>query len=298
MLQIALVDLLRYWNVTPKFYPSSPSPVFATSCLLFQAAAYSASYITQADAVKVAYVRGLCSASVTRKGAMLATGLSQADALEYLAQVPQESAVIACINSPSSVTLSGDVEAIDSLETLISANGKFARKLKVETAYHSPHMRSVAHGYLERLGHIIPVNNADSEVDKTTMFSSLTGKLVTAKELNAEYWVSNMCAPVEFSAAFSALLNHTTQLAGGRGKKAPIRWGGFVECGPHAALQGPVQQIVASSTSKTAKEAVYTSLILRGKDSTNTALTTAGQLWALGYDVGLSAVNERESELS
>ena len=267
---------------------------------MFQAAAYSAYYISQADAVKVAYVRGLSSASVTRKGAMLATGLSQADALEYLAQVPHESAVVACINSPQSVTLSGDVEAIDTLETLISANGKFARKLKVKTAYHSPHMRSVAHGYLERLGHITPVNNADrdGEVDKTTMFSSLTGKLVTAEELNAEYWVSNMCAPVEFSAAFSALLNHTSHLAGGRGKKAPIRWGGFVECGPHAALQGPLQQIVASSSSKTAKEAVYTSLILRGKDSTNTALAAAGQLWALGYDVDLSAVNERDSEVS
>ncbi|KAL8982004.1 MAG: hypothetical protein Q9205_003368 [Flavoplaca limonia] len=290
MLQIALVDLLRYWKVTPKATIGHSSGEIA--------AAYSASYISQADAVKVAYVRGLSSASVTRKGAMLATGLSQADALEYLAQVPHESAVIACVNSPSSVTLSGDVEAIDTLETLISTNGKFARKLKVKTAYHSPHMRSVAHGYLERLGHITPVNNVDSdgEVDKTTMFSSLTGKLVTAKELNAEYWVSNMCAPVEFSAAFSALLNHSSQLSGGRGKKAPTRWGGFVECGPHAALQGPVQQIVASSTSKTAKEAVYTSLILRGKDGTNTALTAAGQLWALGYDVDLSAVNERESE--
>ena len=195
------------------------------------------------------------------------------------------------------MTISGDVEAIDTLETLISASGKFARKLKVKTAYHSPHMRSVAQGYLERIGHISPpIDKAanDDDVNRTAMFSSLTGKLVTAEELNAEYWVSNMCAPVEFSAAFSALLTHTGQLAGGRGKKVPIRWGGFVEIGPHAALQGPVQQIVAASTSKTAKDAMYMSMVLRGKDATNTSLTAAGQLWDLGYDVDLMAVNARE----
>lgn len=230
---------------------------------------------------------------------MLAAGLSRTEALEYLAQVPHESAVIACINSPSSVTLSGDVGAIDTLETLISADGKFARKLKIKTAYHSPHMRSVAQGYLERMGHISPqTNNAANggDANKTVMFSSLTGKLVSAEELNAEYWVSNMCAPVEFSTAFSALLAHSAQLTGGRGKKVPIRWGGFVEIGPHAALQGPVQQIVAASASKTAKDAVYMPMVLRGKDATETALTAAGQLWALGYGVDLLAVNGRESQ--
>ncbi|KAL8990768.1 MAG: hypothetical protein Q9169_008041, partial [Polycauliona sp. 2 TL-2023] len=292
MIQIALVDLLRHWKVLPKASVGHSSGEIA--------AAYSASYVTQADAVKVAYVRGLSSASVTRQGAMMATGLSRSEAVEYLAQVPHESAVVACINSPQSVTLSGDVEAIDKLEKVISADGKFARKLKIKTAYHSPHMRSVADGYLERLGHISPPIAAtdDNHVDKTAMFSSLTGKLVTSKELTAEYWVSNMCAPVEFSAALSSLLTHTTQVPGGRSKKVPIRWGGLVELGPHAALQGPIQQIVTSSTSKTAKDAVYMSLVLRGKDATNTTLTAAGQLWALGYDVDLLAVNGRESESS
>lgn len=232
---------------------------------------------------------------------MLAAGLSQTQALGYLAQVPHESAVVACINSPSSVTLSGDVDAIDTLETLISADGKFARKVKVKTAYHSPHMRSVAQGYLERIGHISPLTNSAAngvDANKTVMFSSLTGKLVSPEELNAQYWVSNMCAPVEFSAALSALLAHTSQPAGGRGKKVPIRWGGLVELGPHAALQGPVQQIVTASSSKTAKDAVYMSMVLRGKDATETALAAAGQLWALGYDIDLSAVNGCENDLS
>ncbi|KAF2839930.1 ketoacyl-synt-domain-containing protein [Patellaria atrata CBS 101060] len=289
VLQVALVDLLRHWKVTPRATVGHSSGEIA--------AAYAASYITHADAIKIAYVRGLSSATVTRQGAMLAAGLSQNQALEYLGRVPHESAVVACVNSPSSVTLSGDVEAIDTLEKLISGDGKFARKLKVKTAYHSPHMRAVADGYYERMGQISPVTDTDTdgEGNKTVMFSSLTGKIVSPEELSAQYWVSNMCAPVEFSSAVAALVAHTTQSTSSR-KKTPIRWGGIVELGPHAALQGPVQQIITASTNKTAKDAVYTSMIMRGKDANETALAAAGQLWALGYDIDLSAVNSRDGE--
>ncbi|KAI6781895.1 uncharacterized protein J7T54_005105 [Emericellopsis cladophorae] len=57
--------------------------------------------------------------------------------------------VVACVDSPPSVTLYGDVGAIEAREKMITADGKVARKLKVSTAFHSPHMRSVSGGYLE-----------------------------------------------------------------------------------------------------------------------------------------------------
>jgi acyl transferase domain-containing protein len=40
------------------------------------------------------------------------------------------------MNSPSSVTIFGDVDSINELEAIISKDGAFARKLKVTTAYH------------------------------------------------------------------------------------------------------------------------------------------------------------------
>lgn len=279
VLQVALVDLLRHWNVVPRATIGHSSGEIA--------AAYAASRLSHSDAIKIAYVRGVSSAAVTQNGAMMAAGISRNEAASYLEQVPSGSAVIACINSPSSVTLSGDVDAIDALEKTISADGKFARKLKVGTAYHSPHMRSVAQGYLDRMGRIVP-----EEGDDTLMFSSLTGKLVAPQELTAQYWVSNMCAPVEFAAAFAELLSHQEQSGGtARAKALPVRWGGFVEVGPHSALQGPVQQNVAAASNQSAKDAPYVSMILRGKDATQTALAAAGQLWSVGFDVDLSAVN-------
>lgn len=75
---------------------------------------------------------------------MLATGLSPDDAEKYIGQVTEGNATVACINSPSSTTLSGDISAIDKLEKLIQGDGHFVRKLRVEVAYHSPHMNVVA----------------------------------------------------------------------------------------------------------------------------------------------------------
>ncbi|EOA84353.1 uncharacterized protein SETTUDRAFT_33341 [Exserohilum turcica Et28A] len=277
VLQVAVIDLLRHWGVEPKATVGHSSGEIA--------AAYAAGMITHADAIKIAYVRGLSSAAVTKEGAMLAAGLSEQEAAEYLKEVATGSAVVACVNSPSSVTLSGDVDAINKLEGLISGAGKFARKLKVKTAYHSPHMREVSQGYFERIGTLTPPKR---DGNKTLMFSSLKGRLVESPaELDAQYWVANMESSVQFSAAVSALLAHRDDPA----KKAAVRWNGFVEVGPHSALQGPVQQIIAVNTNKSAKEAPYLAAILRNKDAVETSLSAAGQLWAAGHSVDLEAVN-------
>ncbi|KAJ4859016.1 KR domain-containing protein [Trichoderma breve] len=281
VLQVALVDVLRQWGVIPKAVVGHSSGEIG--------AAYAAAYISHEEAVRIAYCRGLSSEQVPTKGAMMAAGISRAEAQVYLDRLAvQGSAVVACVNSPSSVTLSGDVEAIDSLESSISGDGKFARKLKVTTAYHSPHIRKVADGYHEKLGQIstLPGNG------HTIMFSSLTGKPVEShQELDAKYWVSNMCAPVEFATAVAAITSYTEQ-GSGSVRRIPVKWGAFIEIGPHSALQGPVQQSVSTGSNKSAKDAPYLSMLLRGKDAIDTSIKVAGNIWAIGADINLVEVNE------
>ncbi|KAJ8106568.1 hypothetical protein ONZ43_g7025 [Nemania bipapillata] len=222
---------------------------------------------------------------------MMAAGLSVEDAQSYLEKVPHGSAVVACVNSPSSVTLSGDVDAIDQLETLISGDGKFARKLKVKTAYHSPHMAEVSHGYLEMIGEISPLQTGRTE-NSPVMYSSLTGtQISSAKQLDAHYWVKNMQNSVKFSQAMLALLKHKKVAPGGT-RPVAVPWGGFLEVGPHAALQGPVRQIVSESNNKSAKQAVYVSMLVRGKDAIETSMNAAGVLWAAGCKVDVGTVNQ------
>ncbi|KAK1566009.1 PKSN polyketide synthase for alternapyrone biosynthesis protein [Colletotrichum navitas] len=257
ILQIALVDLLRRCN-----------------------------------AVKVAYLRGICSAKAAGNasspvGAMAAAGLSEEEAAKYLEQVAPGSVVVACVNSPCSITFSGDGDAVTRLCQQISAHGKFARLLRVKTAYHSPAMQKVAREYLDGMGTIVPLATEDQVAP---MFSSLTGTTVTAKDLDGSYWKRNMCEKVRFAQAVKTLLEYVPEEQQAMGhKRTP--WSAFIEIGPHAALQGPVAEITETNQSKSAKEAPYFSAILRGKDSELTTLELAGKLWSSGHNVKLSRVN-------
>ncbi|TQN70639.1 Reducing polyketide synthase FUB1 [Colletotrichum shisoi] len=283
-LQIALVDLLREWGVVPKAVVGHSSGEIG--------AAYAAGLLSRCNAVKAAYLRGICSAKVAnhvspRVGAMAAAGLSEEEAAGYVEQVAPGSVVVACVNSPTSVTLSGDSDAVTRLCEQISADGKFARMLHVKAAYHSPHMTTVAQEYMDRMGVLIPLAEEDQVAP---MFSSLTGTTVTARDLDASYWKKNMCEQVRFSQAMKALLDCAPEQTQRRGHSR-IHWSAFVEIGPHAALQSPVAEIIKMSQSKAAKEAPYLSAILRGKDSEVTALELAGQLWGSGHNIKLSRVN-------
>ncbi|KAL0933411.1 pksn polyketide synthase for alternapyrone biosynthesis [Colletotrichum truncatum] len=284
VLQIGLVDLLRAWGVTPKAVVGHSSGEIG--------AAYAAGLLSRCNAVKVAYLRGVCSAKVAdmvspRKGAMLAAGISEEESAAYLKRVPSGSVVVACVNSPSSVTLSGDIDHISTLCDLINSDGKFARLLKVKTAYHSPHMATVAQEYMDRMGVIIPLADEDQIAP---MFSSLTGDLVTSRDLDGAYWMRNMCEQVGFSKAMSNLLNYVPSSLQGRGRNR-TPWSSFIEIGPHGALQSPVKEIVKASQSKAAKDASYLSAITRGKDAETTILELAGKLWVSGHSIDLQRVN-------
>jgi len=104
ILQVALTDTLRFWGILPVATIGHSSGEIA--------AAYAASLLSHKEAIKLTYVRGISSAAVFQPGAMMAAGLSQEAAQKYLDRVPVGSAVVACVNSPSSVTLSGDTESI------------------------------------------------------------------------------------------------------------------------------------------------------------------------------------------
>lgn len=73
-------------------------------------------------------------------GAMIAVGLSNEGATSYLSKVPENTVVVACINAPNNVTLSGDESSIDQLLKVLIEDGIFVRRLRVKTAYHSNHV--------------------------------------------------------------------------------------------------------------------------------------------------------------
>ena len=276
--QVALVDLLSDWKVKTSIVVGHSSGEIA--------AAYAKGAVTQEAAWKIAYHRGRLSGTLTRDGAMLAVGLSKDAAKPFLDKMTEGTVVVACINSPSSITLSGDTSAISQVQAMLEEQKIFNRTLTVKTAYHSPHMRALSKAYLESLEGL---DSQASDAD-VRMFSSVTGDLVEGSELgDPQYWVSNMTSPVKFAQAVQAALNYRPT------KKRTARTTQFlnilVEVGPHSTLQGPIKQILSSKENEKLR-VVYVSVLLRGNNAVKTALDALGKLTQQGYPADVAKAND------
>lgn len=134
---------------------------------------------------------------------MVAVGLSDEAVRPYLKTFP--GLVVACANSPESVTISGEQADIDNLVSLLHQRSIFCRKLRVDVAYHSPQMLVVAADYRELLG-LLEQREVTHPGTDTFMISTVTNKRITRNELQqSEYWIENLVSKVKFSSAIRQL---------------------------------------------------------------------------------------------
>lgn len=282
IVQVGIIELLRHWAIEPSVVVGHSSGEIA--------AAYAIGALSAADAYKVAYHRGRLSQKATgmvagRSGAMLSVGLSRQDVAPYLSAIPKHCvAVVACENSPSNVTISGDKEALDGLKQRLEADEVFARMLKVTNAYHSPYMEIIAEEYLESLQGIAPINNQGN----IKMFSTVTATLVDPTQLGPKYWVQNMTQTVQFVGALEEIFTSALRKQRRR-RNQNEEVDTILEVGPHGALQGPLKQFLVKHS--LADRVTMSSILSRGQNALTTALDAAGKLWSLGCPVDLSTVN-------
>ncbi|KAL8717110.1 MAG: hypothetical protein Q9225_005621 [Loekoesia sp. 1 TL-2023] len=174
---------------------------------------------------------------------------------------------VACINSPTNVTLSGDKITIDQLQVGLEKDDVFARKPRTGVAYHSPAMYQVAGEYLSSLGRLEP-----RELYGGNPFMVLTvisQKVVIISLLDPQYWVDNLESPVRFADALQYVVNMAPKVDGLK----PIT--NYLEIRPHRALQRLVRDSLAYAGNSTARY----SLILSKQDvRSKTILQLVGQL--------------------
>ncbi|KAI1124687.1 putative polyketide synthase [Nemania abortiva] len=283
ILQIALVNLLSDWGVQPAAVVGHSSGEIA--------AAYATGALSAEDCWKIAYHRGRLSDDINRiapnlKGSMMSVGLSESDVQPYIDKL--ENVAIACVNSPSNVTLSGDSLILAKLERRFQSKNIFARRLKVEVAYHSPSMRVIADEYLDSIKDIqvLPAETVPA------MFSSVTGTLVAPSELDASYWIRNLVSPVQFSKSVGAIFPAISTEARRR-RYDGLSVDTIVEIGPHSALQGPLRQILSKNGRE--DEVDYLSVLSRGKDAVVSCLESVGHLWTKGHSIKLLRINQLEA---
>ncbi|KAJ8129976.1 hypothetical protein O1611_g3651 [Lasiodiplodia mahajangana] len=264
-LQIVLVDLLREAGVEFSGVIGHSSGEIG--------AAYAAGYLSARDALLIAYYRGLHAAKATSpngvdiQGAMLAVGTSMEDAEDILGEFAGSATLAAC-NSSASVTISGDQDAIEELETIFGDENRFRRKLRVDKAYHSSHMLPCSQPYIDSLRRCgVEVRESSSSC---TWYSTVYGNLdmraaeATSKLSDGTYWSDNMVRPVLFyQGLVKALGADTFDLA--------------LEVGPHSALKGPATQTIGEVLQS---ELPYQGVLARGSNAVRTFSDALGFLWS------------------
>lgn len=235
-----------------------------------------------------AYLRGKAVARNSRKGLMMAVGVSLPEIQPYLAQ-HNGKVIIACHNSPESLTLSGNADAVLQVKEALEARKLFARLLSTGgNAYHSHHMTALGQRYeddliasVSRVSPAYKKARLDRPSGAAAFFSSVYGEEIAREILGANYWRQNLESPVLFHQAVTAMV-----------KAIPVDV--LVEIGPHSALQGPLRQL-----SKTMNLQVqfpeYLPAIVRYNNNVTDVLTLAGRLFMKGYTVDIARVNAIEN---
>lgn len=268
--QIILVELLRLANIQFAAVVGHSSGEIV--------AAHAAGYLSARDAIRIAYYRGLHSHLAGGpnglQGAMLAVGTSLEDAEALCNDVEfKERVKVAACNSPSSVTLSGDEDAIANMSDIFEDEDKFVRRLRVDKAYHSHHMIPCSQAYLDSM------NTMSIKAERTESSCVWVSSVYPDRPLDevanvdAAYWVDNLLSPVLFSQAIERAISLGT-------------FDVAIEVGPHPALKGPVRDTLQNLQ----VDMPYTGLLQRNSDPIQSISNALGYLWthidnlSIGFD--------------
>jgi NADPH:quinone reductase-like Zn-dependent oxidoreductase/acyl transferase domain-containing protein len=194
---------------------------------------------------------------------------------------------IACMNSRDSHTISGDSAQIEAMVQMLHSDNIFARKLAVEMAYHSKYMEPMSAEYAKCMGEVQP-GYWKSDSPEPKFFSSTYGTIIDLSKLrDTGYWTKNLVQPVRFNESITAMLQAMTETNGNNSETHLIT--DMLELGPHAALKGPLRNIVDEIRGNGAVR--YHNMLKRGEADLQTALQAAGSLFTRGIQISLVNVN-------
>ncbi|KAI0505869.1 putative polyketide synthase [Xylaria bambusicola] len=277
-IQIALVQLLRRWGVNPTAVIGHSSGEIA--------AAYAAGLLTEAQAILAAYFRGYVVGQMKAQGAMLAAGVSAADANSLIQDLGLDQVRVACVNAPDNVTLSGSVQSIQALKVELEKQSKFARGLQTgNRAYHSHMMVEVGNLYEQLVAPYFSGNKDRSGVSGSAckMYSTVGNspedlhvEIVDSLTNMPSYFRQNLEQPVQFSAVLAKMISS---------EKFHL-----IEIGPHSALKGPSQQI-RTAAKRDKASTPYSPTLVRKEDADLCLKKLAGTLFTHGHTLDWEAVN-------
>ncbi|MFD0363633.1 type I polyketide synthase [Nocardia sp. GCM10030253] len=207
--EVAIYRLLESWGLAPDFLLGHSIGELA--------AAHIGGVFSLTDAAAVVATRGRLMQQLG-PGAMLAVRATLDEVTESLAGYDGQLSVAAS-NGPNATVISGDPDAIAALAKQWRGRGRRTRRLRVERAFHSPHLD----GVLDELAAVVA--EAELRPSSIPLLSNVTGEPVVAAEIcSPVYWVQQARRAVLFHDCMRYLI--------GAGVDT------FIEIGPGDVLSG------------------------------------------------------------
>jgi polyketide synthase 12 len=219
-LEVALFRLLESWHVRPSYLIGHSIGELS--------AAHVAGVFSLQDACKLVAARGRLMSALPREGMMIAVQASPQEAQDSLAESGGR-VVLAAVNGPSSIVLSGEADAVLDLGSAWERRARKVKLLRVSHAFHSPLME----GMLERFGEV--AQSVSFNPPRIPIVSNLTGEPAAEELCSPEYWVRHVRETVRFAQGIGWL--------GRQGVR------NFLELGPDAVLSSMTSDCLADTTS-------------------------------------------------
>ena len=175
---------------------------------------------------------------------------------------------VAAVNGPSSVTVSGDRDALAELLADCAAENIWAKAVPVDYASHSAHIEAIEAALLDRLGPIRPTST------DLVFCSTVTGRPVDTATLDAGYWYRNLRRTVRFQEGVTELLD--------RGFRT------LLEMSPHPITTIALEQTV-EGTGRDPRQILIGGSLRRNNGGLAEFLTALGRVHCAGGHVDWAA---------
>ncbi len=242
----ALAEVWRAWGVRPSLVLGHSVGEYVAACV--------AGVLDVEAAVELVAARGRLMGALPRGGAMAAVPANERTVAGIIAGT---GLVIAAVNGPESVVVSGEVGALEAGLMALKARGIEGQRLRVAHAFHSPLMDPMLAAFETEARR---VRYASPQIG---LVSTVTGEIVEAGDLGAEYWVRQVREPVRYAAGLAA-----ARAAGGSL---------FLELGPQPVLTGLGQAWLEGAT--------WVPTLRRGRDDGDMLGQAIGRAWVHGVGI-------------
>lgn len=256
-IQVALAALWRSWGIEPDAVVGHSFGEVA--------AAHVAGALSLSDAIRVIFHRSHLlqqeAQQAVGKGAMASVEMPLEEAKQALVGY-EDRLSIAVNNSPTSVVLSGDAEALANVVESLRQREIFCRVFDTLGAGHSPQVTPLQSKLVQALKGIQP------QAASIPIFSTVTGLALHGREFDAAYWGRNIRESVLFADALNQL--------------AADGYNTFLELSPYPPILSPA---ISQCLRYRGQKGLVLPTLRRKADDYTHNMGSLGALYTAGYPV-------------